>query len=439
MALKGKGILWKLKSLRLRRKRSPLCALPSELIEAVASFLDPIDLCAFRLACKTLHEKTYLIFWKTSLHSVETDVSLDSLGKIQTISTNPQLRHYIHHLTTKGFDKSNTILGEGFQWDRHASGHLIDLHDHLAVKQLCKIFCQLVNCTSIEIFSPITEIVLHPLKAFEPTDAIPTMLEVITQTGHPVTSLTLNFMGWGYSGPSDPDPRCLRIAHEAQLIALGAHLENLTLKYTLEHDVVHDWTVDLLHHTRNLRTLHIESCNDLRGVPLFHRLALSSDMAWPQLRELSLETVRARGDDLTMVLRKSQQSLRVLSLNCLRIISSKEDLKQIFQVLGTVFPALQAIHIGPLWSGPAMRDYVHFPGVSQNPVVDEMQGTRLDFMLNRFKGSDRVSSVNYSGPKMDVALGIIAEAVDLIVKQPLEEWIRDFRARQNQESLPAPS
>ncbi|BCR85814.1 uncharacterized protein ACHE_21272A [Aspergillus chevalieri] len=393
-------------------------------------------MCAFRLTCKTLLEKTYSIFWRTSLNSIETDVSLDSLGKLQTISTDPQLRHCIHHLTTKGFDKTETILGEGFQWDRHASGHLVNLHNHPAVKQLCNIFCQLINCTSIEIYSPITEIVVHPLKAFEPTDAIPTMLEVISQTGHPVTSLTLNFMGWGQSGPNNPDPRCLQIAHEAQLIALGAHLENLTLKYTFEHDIVHDWTVNLLHHTRNLCTLHIESCNDLKGVPFFRCLALSSDMVWPQLQELSLDMIRATGEDLTTVLRKSQQSLRVLSLHCSRIISSKEGLKRIFQVLGTDFPMLQAIHIGLLWSGLAMRDYVHFPGVLQNPVVDELQGSRFDFMAHRYKGGDRVSTVNYSGPKMDVALGILAEAVDLIIKQPLEEWIRDNRAHQNQESVP---
>jgi len=97
---------------------------------------------------------------------------------------------------------------------------------------------------------------------------------------------------------------------------------------------------------------------------------------------------------------------------------------------------LQAIHIGLLWSGLAMRDYVHFPGVLQNPVVDELQGSRFDFMAHRYKGDDRVSTVNYSGPKMDVALGILAEAVDLIIKQPLEEWIRDNRAHQHQESVP---
>lgn len=165
--------------------------------------LDP----AFRLTCKTLHEKTYFIFWRTSLHSVETDISLDSLGKLQTISTNPQLRHYVYHLTIKGFDKTETILGEEFQWGRDASGHLVNLHDHTAVKQLCNIFCQLVNCTSIEIYSPITEIVLHLLKAFKLTDAIPTMLEVVTQTSHPITSLTLNFTGWGSSGPSGSGPQ----------------------------------------------------------------------------------------------------------------------------------------------------------------------------------------------------------------------------------------
>lgn len=148
-------------------------------------------------------------------------------------------------------------------------------------KQLCNIFCQLVNCTSIDIYSPFTEYVLQPLKAFKPTDAIPTMLEVISQTGRPVTSLTLNFIGRGSSGPNYLDPRCLPIARGAQLVAVGAYLEHLTLSYTYDYDIVHDWTINLLHHTRNLRTLYFNSCSDLKNVPFFSYLALSSDMAGP--------------------------------------------------------------------------------------------------------------------------------------------------------------
>ena len=64
---------------------SEKCCSASELVETVTSFLDPTDMCAFRLTCKTLHEKTYSIFWKTSLYGIETDVSLDNLGELQTI------------------------------------------------------------------------------------------------------------------------------------------------------------------------------------------------------------------------------------------------------------------------------------------------------------------------------------------------------------------
>lgn len=105
MAFKRKSIIQKFKLLsRSRRKPCPLCVLPSELVEAVASFLDLTDMCAFRLTCKTFREETSSMFWRTALHSMQTDISLDSLGKLQAISTNPQLRHCIEHLKIKVFD-----------------------------------------------------------------------------------------------------------------------------------------------------------------------------------------------------------------------------------------------------------------------------------------------------------------------------------------------
>lgn len=46
----------------------------------------------------------------------------------------------------------------------------------------------------------------------------------------------------GYS--NHPDPRRLQVSDKAQFIAPGQHLKKLKLCYTLEFDMVRDWTFD---------------------------------------------------------------------------------------------------------------------------------------------------------------------------------------------------
>lgn len=141
---RSKSLIHKLKSLSLYRRRrspgllapAPLCALPPELVEVVTSLLQPTDLCALRMTCKLLYQKTYSVFWKTSLQSVKSDLSLASLQKLKTISRDTQLQRYVNHMAFRGFDESNDTLGGGFQWNhhRHLSGHLINLQEHSAVQ-----------------------------------------------------------------------------------------------------------------------------------------------------------------------------------------------------------------------------------------------------------------------------------------------------------------
>jgi len=42
--------------------------LDPELLEAVISFLNPIDLCALRMACTVLYQETLPLFGRTFLH-----------------------------------------------------------------------------------------------------------------------------------------------------------------------------------------------------------------------------------------------------------------------------------------------------------------------------------------------------------------------------------
>lgn len=150
----NKKIISILKRLSLIRSQKPhpisLHALPEELVELVALFLEDIDLCSLRLTCKVLNYKTSTVFWRASLRSIQTDLSLASLKKLEMLSRNPQLSGHVEELTFKGFDENRIILGEVFEWNRHPSGHLVNLHKEHAVKLLQPIICQLVNCKSFE-------------------------------------------------------------------------------------------------------------------------------------------------------------------------------------------------------------------------------------------------------------------------------------------------
>ena len=50
--------------------------------------------------------------------------------------------------------------------------------------------------------------------------------------------------------------------------------------------------------------------------------------------------------------------------------------------------------------------------VSENPCVNELQGTKFEFASSTARGSRNHYVVAYSGPKMDVALDILARTVD---------------------------
>lgn len=192
-----------------------------------------------------------------------------------------------------GFDQWFEILGGGYHWGSycHQSGHLVNLQEHPAVKRLLSILCQLVNCKSFEIFTYRTEIESNN-DNFRPTDSITTLLDIVAKTSLPITALTVNFMGNGFG--YTPDPQQLQASGKDQFAAIGQHLKDLMLLYTLEHGIVRDWT---------------------------------------------------------LILQTCQHSLQVLRINMMRINADSKGVKQMFQTLSTSFPALELVSFGGLMLG----------------------------------------------------------------------------------------
>lgn len=172
------------------------------------------------------------------------------------------------------------------------------------MKRLCDILCQLVNCQSFEIFAILTKVRELDNDNFRPTDSITTLLEIVTRAGLPVTALVVNSMGYefGYA----PDPQRLQVSDKDQFIAIGKHLEELKLLYTLEHDIVCDWTFNMLLHAPNLRMLHLKNQSLSGGTALIHHLA-SVDLPW-SLQELQLQCVPAMIEDLMVLLQRCRNN-----------------------------------------------------------------------------------------------------------------------------------
>lgn len=100
----------------------------------------------------------------------------------------------------------------------------------------------------------------------------------------------------------------------------------------------------------------------------------------------------------------------------------KKDLKEIKQMLRTLstqFPVLESVSFNAFSLGlPAQRELIHFPVVPENPFVDESQGTKLEFASDGSRVWSRNFHIAYSGPKMDLALDMLARTEDAAPLRP---------------------
>ncbi|OJJ65342.1 hypothetical protein ASPSYDRAFT_85315 [Aspergillus sydowii CBS 593.65] len=220
----------------------------SELVEAVAPLLESTDLCKLRMTCRTLYNKTYHVFWRTSLQTIRTDLSHSSLTKLDMLSNHPELCGYVHRLTFKAFDENSLILGEELDWNRHSPGHLIDLQEQPAAKLLRPILSRLVNCKSFECCSISTPDHLDFEDAHRATDAVQLILDIVAETRLPVSSLSVNFRDHYETGCVYLDPRRLHLGYfkKPGFIDRWAQLEELILDFTPDFEIL-NWATDLLY------------------------------------------------------------------------------------------------------------------------------------------------------------------------------------------------
>lgn len=66
---------------------------------------------------------------------------------------------------------------------------------------------------------------------FRPTESNTTLLSIVARAGLPVTAHTVTFLANNYGCSLEPDR--LQVSDKSQFVAIGQHLEKVTLVYML--------------------------------------------------------------------------------------------------------------------------------------------------------------------------------------------------------------
>lgn len=382
--------------------------LPVEVVEAIASDLNPTDLFSLRLSCKELKRKTLHHFGHTYFTILQTDLSRKSLQKIQSISENEQLRHHVQTLLIKNWADD---LGRGFYWHRVEGRDLsgcVDARLSPGVQMLRAILKGMTNCRSFHIYSRGGMEEYYDSEYLLPSDAIGIVLAIIADTGMSIKSFFVDFRNWGSGSVDAKRLQMPRYQQPAFRIA-WEKLEELRLEHCLTSDTF-DWARDLVLHTTKLKKLSLNFNFDYSTS--FLDSLLTSPQTFHCLQEFKLGCAHTAVEDLSSLLLRCHSNLRTLSFWHVYVKSG--TWVQILKELRNNFPLLESISVD--WP-KEYRDEkiidIQFPMLEDNLIVPGSQGRKFELKYKKWRGRRRAWGASYHGRVgMDKALELLAESVE---------------------------
>jgi len=384
-----------------------LCTLAVELIEHIASALEPADLFSLRLVCKGLNEKTLHYFARTYLTTVRTDLSHKSLQELKELSAHEQLRHHVRILLIK---EGPNDFGRGFWWNRHPSGHLLGPSSGIQMLQDI-LLDNLMNCRAFHIYDTHAEEAPYESDWLTSSDAIAIILTIIAETSLPIKSFYVDFRKGG-TGKVDAKRLHTLQYQKPEFRTAWAHLQELCLEQSMTLDTF-DSAVELVLGATNLQklTLNFEFDHSSSFID-----RLSSTDSFPKLQELKLSCAYVTVGIISRFLLRFRDSLLALLFH--HVIIDDDSGGTWISVLSNLrsnFPLLESICVKYLKEcKPGENGRIMFPALSDNPVLPGLQGGRFELIGKNFRGSPKILGVSYCGPRMDVALEILARSAEYI-------------------------
>ena len=390
--------------------------LATELVELIACWLGPADLCSLRLVCNDLRQKSIRSFG-ASFATIRTDLSRKSLQKLQVISEDDNLRLHVQTLVI--LQCKGEKLGQDFLWHRHSSGYLEAPLPGLEKLQYL-LAHNLPNCRSFHIYKPGG--VKTDYDAITTSDVVALILRIVPSISNdhsnslPVKSFIVGptsptvVVTPRFTGTIDAKRVQMLRYRRASFQKAWAHIQELVLHHVFTPTTL-DWGMDLISNATSLRKLSLDF-NYSYSRPFLERLCQVTSLH--SLESFKLACARTSVEVLSRLIGRSHDTLRVLSLSKI-YLQRLTDWPIVLGQLRDQAPSLHSISIYSL----ANPDYeakkiISFSSLIDDPVVPESGGRKFTLIKDR-KWRELIG-VEYQGPRVDKALDRLLNALEFCQK-----------------------
>ena len=367
--------------------------------------LDRTSLCNVRLGCKGLYQKTLYDFGRTYFTTLQTDLSLNDLERLWSIS---QTEHLKQHVQTLHIKEQQRTHGEEGLWHRMGGNELIayvDTRLSLGGGMLRDILQNLTACRSFRFHSFGGTEEHYKSRCLMPSDAIHIILAIFGETGLPIKSFHIDFQSRG-----SVDAKRLQIQsyRQPKFIVAWENLEELRLEHCLTADTL-EWSRDLIIRTTHLKKLALHLNYD--ETTAFLGSIISSMESFKGLQEIEFGCIHTTGEILSTLLLHCRSSLRKLSF--WHVYINYGTWVQILTELRS-FESLEYIAVE--WPREFENEKtirLQFPALDANQVVPGTGGQKFTLKCKKWRGKKRVWGARYQGRvAMDKALEILAESAE---------------------------
>ncbi len=391
-----------------------------EIIELISAFSDPADLRSLRLVCRELNRKTLHYFGLANFATVQTDLSRDSLQRIQNISESEHLAVHVQCLHIKHADDGR--LGRGLDWCPHQWNSLTnqfggaDVLRDVLVKNLLKYRSFHIN--SYDEYQPHRE-----TDSLIPSDALGIVMSLVAEADLALRSFTVESTHNG-NGRLDTQRLQMPLSRTPRFTAAWSHIEELVLNFAMTSDQ-YDWILLLISSGPRLRNLslvfHDASSSFIERLVSLHSLH--------RLEDLSLRSAHMTVENISTLLLNNRETLNSLSLRH-TIIEDGGKWATVLETMEGQFPRLENLLLFWLKEQPANRRVV-FSNLTRHPVVPGSEDYRpgdnrlrydshllesmeMPIRLIYWGGGRRVVGVEYRGTGIDHVLSALADTAETV-------------------------
>lgn len=397
---------------------SGFSTLATEIIELIATFIEPADLLSLRLVCRELNRKTLNSFGRVNFATIHTDLSHKNLERIRSIS---ESEHFARHVKCLQIRASpDGTIGQGFGWPRDSSGCLAgnlngaDLLRYLLSQRLH-------NCRSFVIYHADEYEPRHDTDRLVPSDAVGLILSIVAEADLALQSFIVQCSHYGNRRLDTPRLQ-MPLSQTPTFVKAWSQIEELALDYAITSDQW-NWVRHLISSALKLRKLSL-GYNEA-DASFMHQLSSLHELN--RLEELSLRPARVTLDAITSLLHKNRDTLHSLSLQD-TALDGEGTWTMVFENMKGQFPRLQNLVLFLLKEGTNSSRRI-FPELFKYPVIpgSELRGPtgrlkydsrRIEAMADpvrlRYWGTmQEPAGVEYHGKEIEQVLSALVATVEV--------------------------